>query len=457
MKRRHSLLGFAITAVTFGALLATAACEDDETQGAPGGSAGRGGSGGTAARAGTGGSQAGSGVGQDGAPGFQGSAGSPAMGSAGAPLSGAGGAPANGAGGAPTNGAGGAGGSLPAPGVAIATGQANVAQLTSDGTTLFWVTRGTEAAGFSDGKVLSCPVDGCPETGPTVLAENQKKPEFISLSDENYNSKAGDESKKYIFWTTSLGGEVLRCEKTGCGGGGPTVLASGQNGPAGVRASLSLPQIDPNAKLVVLWANVGSGDILQCPHDGCGADPLVPIVSGRATPRALLTGNSFVYWMEEGTGEGTGVLYRFRKDRTAGEPPVAQTGLLGTATRVELASAQLFAVDRGTAANQYADGAIYWANPNGDAKNTYIQGQKNLFAIVGDGKSIFWNADGKILSCPFGETCTTTPAPLADGGAGQSELALDTKSVYFFVGDSVRKLGRPDVTRVVAPGPLPSD
>ncbi|HEU4405480.1 MAG TPA: hypothetical protein VFS43_09340 [Polyangiaceae bacterium] len=407
--------GALVVGVTFGApwLAASGGCSFPEYSFEPGGGAGRAGEGGAA------------GAGQ---------AGAPAAGAAGAGPAGA-------------SGAGGAGGGAgAAPGALVASGQRNVGGMVARASTLFWVVKGSEAEGFRDGKVLACPTAGCPATGPVVLAEGQGGPEFVELADDNFVRLLGENEEKYIYWTNSSGGEVMRCLKTGCGAGGPTRLALGQAGPAGVRASASLP-FDGAAGAggggvpVVFWVNADAGALLSCPADGCGAEAPAVLAVGLSRPRQLVSGDQFVYWLD---GVEGGRLYKRLKGPSA--LPVAQSPPLATPTRFTLADSQLFAVDRGSAASQYADGKIVWADPAADEQDVFVDGQKNLFAVVADdagaNANIYWNADGALLYCASGRRCAGGPRVLATG-VGDGDLAYDGRDLFFVAGDEIRRVPRP--------------
>jgi hypothetical protein len=378
-------------------------------------------------------------------PGAGGAGGASGGGSGGAAGSGqAGSGQGGGAGGAAGAGAagGGGGGSAGAPGVLVASGQRNVGRMVARESTLFWVVTGTEAENYADGKVLSCPTTGCPEAGPTLIAEGQNKPEFIDVADDNYVRLLGENEEKYIYWTNSGSGDVLRCLKTGCDAGGPTPIARGQAGPAGVRASASLPFVgdggggDP----VVFWANADSGKVLSCPSDGC-SDAAAPtlIAEGLARPRHLVTGNTFIYFLEESSG---GKLYKKEKGGAGG--PVALSPPLVTPTRLTLTGGELYAVDRGSAANDFADGKIVWADPASDQQAVFVDGQKSLFSVAADDDRghVYWVADGKLLACAFGPTCAVEPKVLA-AGVDAGELAYDGRDVFFLAGDAIRKVPRP--------------
>lgn len=352
--------------------------------------------------------------------------------------------------GSEVGGAGGGAGSVPAPGTLVASGQRNVGRMVAHEATLFWVVTGTEAEGFRDGKVLTCPTDGCPTSGPLVLAEGQHKPEFIDLADDNYVRLLGEVEEKYVYWTNSGSGEVMRCLKTGCGPDGPTPLAVGQASPAGVRPSASLPRADGaggggggGGVPVVFWVNADTGELLSCPFGGCDGQAPSVLATGLGRPRLLVSGDTFVYWLDE---VAKGRLYKFRKGSTEG--PKSQSPELATPTRFTLADGELFGVDRGTAANGYADGKIVWADPATNDEDVFIDGQKNLFSVVADDENadgtgkVYWNADGVLYYCAFGRRCVGGAKQLAVG-VGGGDIAYDGRDIFFVAGDEIRKVPRP--------------
>lgn len=314
-----------------------------------------------------------------------------------------------------------------APGEVMATGQVNVRQMAIDVSTqgtLFWVTAGTEVNGYDDGKVLSCSVDDCPGSLKTI-AFAQARPEFVAVADEN--CPKGSDAKNYVYWTTALG-EVKYCEKAGCGAEA-TILAENQAGVAGVRVTPPLPDnTDPSA-VIAVWASADAGEVRQCPAGGCvGGD--APFASqAPAKPRHLVSGNTFIYWLEEDIA-ADGWLYKLRKDRT--ELPVLQVGPLDSSTKFALASSRLFAIVRG------AD-AIVWTAPTSDVKGSYIEGRKQLLAIDAHGLSgtnkgrVYWNDDGDLWYCAISENpgpCEGAQMLLQGVGRSKSLLA-DDDYVYF--------------------------
>ncbi|HEU4539291.1 MAG TPA: hypothetical protein VFS00_34455, partial [Polyangiaceae bacterium] len=388
-----------------------------------GGDAGAGG-------AGQGGAGAGGDAGTGGAGGNGGNGGGAAgSGGQGCPVAGAAGAGGNGGG----------GGALPpAPGTVFASGQNNVAQMVSDGTSLFWVVAGTPGACFADGKVLSCPLAGCDT--PTVLAANQAKPEHLSLPDENINAVGLADDN--VYWTTSLGGEVKKCGKTGCGGA-PTVIAQGQKAPAGLATTLSLPKANSAAEPVVMWASFEGNQVMRCSTDPAKCASAGPAVAadGLAGPSYLVSGNSFTYWLENGATEGAGRLTRLTK--TGGAVTTLEPGF-GRFSRVVLSFAILFAVDRGTAAEQYQNGRLVIVNPTSGAVIDRVEAQPNTFDVLADANYVYWNSNGTLFYCPDAGCLGAAPQVVPDGvGVGSGPLLDRGDSIYFARDGEIRRIAKP--------------
>lgn len=316
-----------------------------------------------------------------------------------------------------------------APGEVMATGQVNVRQMVIDVSTrgtLFWVTAGTEENGYNDGKVLSCSVDDCSDS-LKVIASAQAKPEFVAVADEN--CPPGSEAKKYVYWTTSLG-EVKYCEREGCGGEA-TVLAGKQAGAAGVRITPRLPNNQDPAAVTAIWASSDAGEIRWCPISGCLGDELPRAIRAPAKPRHVVSGNSFIYWLEEDAAANRW-LYKLKKGDS--RQPVSQPGPLEPSTKFALAYNQLFAVLRGAT-------SIQWSRPSLDGDDTqglYVDGRKNVLTLdahrqtgLGPGR-VYWNDDGNLWYCAIKEESPCEGAQLLLKDIGRSKsLLVDDDYVYF--------------------------
>lgn len=417
-------------------LLALASCErlagvDGSFQqgpvGASGSVAGAGpGSNGSAGVSGSGGA---SGIGGTGGENVQGSAGSGNNGGQSGADAGSGGAPSMGSGGA-------AGAGAKVQITALVSGQDNIRQIVSDRSSLFWVSAGTAANNFSDGAVLACSVNGCEDT-PRVLADQQPKPEHIGVADTNAGKLPGSEVwSSQVYWTTSLGGAVLRCAKAGCAQQ-PTVVAEGQNAPTGVNVSSSASSMGSAAGDVhIYWATGGlsggpGGAVKRCKLDGALCTEPEVLASELRAPSTLITGLSYIYWISPATpggGFADGELYRFRKnvlpspDRPDEQRVFAMSKSLHAPASVELQISNLYVSTQGVGPSDAAAG-IWVGHPTGNDGSSQ-QMEQFLFnasvnATVATPKTLYWSSNRNLYGCPINGCPAAGPVELARGiGAG---------------------------------------
>lgn len=321
-----------------------------------------------------------------------------------------------------------------APGVStpLSPPEPGLADLASDGTTLYWVRRGT-APDFADGAVLSCPVSGCPD-GATVLASGQAKPEHLSAG------------ATHVYWTASAGGQVLRCAKAGCGGA-PEVIAAGQASPRGLEVSSAAPG---DARSFVFWTNHDAGTVVRCPVTGCGAGGPDLVASGQAGPGSFTTGASNVYWLAAG---GQGALWRVPKPAVGGGPgaPVRLFEPLPSPEGLAILRSKLYAVARGSEAGGYADGALAQVDLAGGVSSPVVRafatGLSGAFdvavaALDATTEEVYFNAGGRLWRCPS-TGCGEGPTPVTPERVDAAPIAVDGTSVYFVRDDVVRRLLRP--------------
>jgi hypothetical protein len=365
--------------------------DDDSGQGGLG-------TGGAGGQAGVGGGQAGVGGGQAGVGGGQ--AGVGGGGSAGAPVGGSG------------------GGDPPAAFVtALATGQENVRQLVSDGKVLFWLSAGTKAANFADGKVLACALSGCNDH-PIFLAENQAKPEHLHLADENVAGLPDAATwGTQLYWTNTLDGTVRRVRKEG--GEAPVIIVQGQNQPAGVSVSSSASALSDNGVVAagepfLYWASSGEGVTKRCKLDVAGEACQTPEImhGGMNAPGYLVTGRTYVYWLTPGTEAGNfqdGELFRYRKNvepfpsRPDEQRVFKMSDDLHRPGSLYLDGGRLFIAAFGDQADGAATGTIWMGNP---LANDYELGHMTQYLdgvslndVVATTEFVYWNSGGQLYAC----------------------------------------------------------
>ncbi len=361
------------------------------------------------------------------------------QGSAGTTNNGQSGTAGAGTGGSPAMGAGGSGGAPPAPVefLALVSGQANVRQLVADGETLYWVSAGTEAGSFADGAVRACAVTGC-EDNPRDIATGQLKPEFIGVADPNAGALPDSVPwSRQVYWTNTLGGTVLSCAKTGCTQ--PSLIAENQTNPRGVNVSSSASGPSGAAGEVhIYWAIGGDGgttpaQVKRCKLDAAGPCPdpevLAPDVK---PPTALITGQSYIYWISPGTAVNNftdGEVYRFRKNvdpspsRPGEERLFAMSRGLHHPVGFELQISQLFIATLGTGPAD-TDAGVWIAKPL-DVDNTPGQvtahpaAKGSISATVATPETLYWASNGTLYGCAMASCPSSGPVFLKENvGSG---------------------------------------
>jgi hypothetical protein len=133
-----------------------------------------------------------------------------------------------------------------------------------DVSTLYWIS--------VNGDLFSCPVSGCPASGPTLLmTPTAAGSEALAVDDQN------------IYWTNGNPagyGSVMQCAKASCGTT-VTVLASGRSSPMGIAVDAT----------DVYWVESG---IYKCAIGGCGGTP-TRVAPGLVAGNAIALDASHIY------------------------------------------------------------------------------------------------------------------------------------------------------------------
>jgi hypothetical protein len=260
---------------------------------------------------------------------------------------------------------------MPAVFIDASAGLVVGAHLVSDGTSLYVNVRSPAP----QGKILACPLAGCPPTGPTLVVDNQARPTDVWID--------GTE----IYWTNygsnnMPDGNVLHCTLPNCGT--QVELARGQRHPAAISVLNG----------VAYWVNQGdivapTGSVVSCKVSGCGGVPTT-LASSLDNPTSIATDGTMLYWSTLGvTTQST--LYGCALGACDGGAPLSGN---------ELAAEDLV----------LANGSAFW-----------------VMQIAGA---------GRVRTCTL-PTCAT-PAdvyriPDADGGRQPNSVAVDPINVYFTI------------------------
>jgi hypothetical protein len=143
---------------------------------------------------------------------------------------------------------------------------------------IYWTNSGTSNANYHDGTVMKASLGG---GGLTILASGQNYTEDIAVDAMN------------VYWTNYGDGTVMKAPKSG---GTPTIIASGQNHLLGIAVDAA----------AVYWTTAGmpnnndftDGTVMKMPLDG--GTPTV-LASGQAYPIGIAVDETSVYWINTGT------------------------------------------------------------------------------------------------------------------------------------------------------------
>jgi hypothetical protein len=206
----------------------------------------------------------------------------------------------------------------------------------------------------------------------------------------------------------SFGGSVSTCGLAGCPAGMTMVLAPTEQAPFDIA-------VDSSA---VYWTDKYGKLVRSCSVGGCDGMPTT-----LATDPTILSGVAIdptsIYWAEPKLGN------------------IIKCPLVGCATITPFASGQVNPqkVDVAQATLFWsANGAIMSCPTSGcvGPPSVFASDQPAAYALAHDAAHLYWTLQemgGKVLSCPLAGC--TTPTVLADMQASPSSVAVDETSVYW--------------------------
>lgn len=242
--------------------------------------------------------------------------------------------------------------------------------ITVDGTSVYWTTAGTLVNSYTDGTVMKVPLSGVPDGGtPTMLVANQSLPLGIAVDGTS------------VYWTNYDSGQIQKMPLTGVLlSGTPTTLAPATY-PEGIAVD----------RTAVFWID-GSGTIVTAPLSGVpdgGSIGLGDTLPTTGIARGIALGGSSLYWTD---ADGVGMV-------VLNENALPTTIASGQNTAaIVVDDTSVYWTSLGTAANDYADGAVMRAPlsgvPDGGSPTTLASGQQNPTAIALDSTSVYWTTYG---------------------------------------------------------------
>jgi len=180
--------------------------------------------------------------------------------------------------------------------VTFASGQQTPSEIVVSGAGVYWINlveaaAGRKAASLVDSGVLTCPVNGCDDAGPTSLAGGMSRPTSLVVSGEA------------VYW--AQGNSVVACSVAGCNGA-PTTIASLSTDFSGV-AGIAVDGKDVYFGATEVGSGTGPGwQILSCPLSGCPTGP-TPLYSASFAPEGpvpqILVDATRIYFVAGGGGE----------------------------------------------------------------------------------------------------------------------------------------------------------
>jgi hypothetical protein len=164
----------------------------------------------------------------------------------------------------------------------LATGLNHPFLMTSDANNVYWTEFG-DAQGTANGSVKSCPVGGCPPSGPLVYAPAQLNPRGIAVDGQNvYWASATYGSVNGAIWSCPLSGN--RCS--------PTQLA-----PAGIPYGVAVDT------MYVYWVDNSDDTVHRVLKSG-GPDNVLYDGGGPSVvePKFCVVDTSYVYFTDVNAG-----------------------------------------------------------------------------------------------------------------------------------------------------------
>jgi hypothetical protein len=290
--------------------------------------------------------------------------------------------------------------------VTLASDQGSPAAIAVGGGRVYWTTVGSDAV--ASGRIMAIPVGGVPDGGaPVVVASGQGSPDGIAVS------RGG------AYWTTERGGTVEAVAVTDGGfvDAAPRALARGQSAPVGVAASST----------GLYWANAGmsdaGGSVMALALDVDAGSPIA-LATAQSLPTSVALATGVLLW-----GTADAVMSYSLRDGGA-----ASVVAMASPTAVATDSVYVYWTERGTAANQYADGAVVRASLSTGATTTLATGQLVGVSLAVDDESVYWTTPatpdgaGAILKVAVTGGAPTT---LMSAAAPTGGIAVDGTSVYW--------------------------
>jgi hypothetical protein len=293
--------------------------------------------------------------------------------------------------------------------ITLAAGQRHPMAIAADGANIYWTNAGKAAGGGADadGEVKRAPLGG---GSPVVLAVGEAAPSGLVVHDD-----AVDGAGPHVYWIND-GTHTIRKARAD---GGSSIIESRVT-YEGTRSSIA-------ALGTALFWTTSTGLVLSLPTTG-GQTPTV-LDTGQQDPIAVTVAGGSVFWIDRGSGVGSGVLRRSGPGSLVAEGQGLPIGLAVDSTHVYWTDAE---APGGGEASGTVKRVSQKSGLSGDVEEPEVlaAGQAFPFAITLDKTFVYWTnrGDGTVMRVPKGGGGAK---PLASGQRNPVAIVADGVNVYW--------------------------